>query len=512
MKKKYLVFWPLLIILAILVKGCASISTTKSSDIISSYPKMEREFRAAWVATVANINWPSTPGLSTEEMKTEALHLLDLLKATNFNAVILQVRPQADALYKSELEPWSYYLTGEQGKAPDEDFDPLEFWIQEAHKRGMELHAWLNPYRAHHTTGGRISEYSVVNTKRELVVELKNGYWWFDPSLEETQKHSTAVVMDIVSRYNVDGIHFDDYFYPYPDYNNGEDFPDDGSWETYQAEGGKLSRGDWRRKAVDDFISNLYSSIKKEKPHVKFGLSPFGIWRPGYPSSIRGFDQHNVLYADAKKWINKGWIDYFTPQLYWPVNQIPQSFPVLLGWWNSQNTLNRFVWPGMSIGRLSGEKQIDEVINQIMITRGMNSNAPGTVHWSIAPLVEKDSLRISLKEGPYNTPALVPEMTWGTSSNPLPKPNIDIERLPNGTINVTPEKLNEDFSKWIVYTKYGNRWTTNTYESGIERFPVYYTKVDPSNKMIHILDRVEITYLNRFGKESKPYVFWTNHK
>ena len=506
MKKKHLFFCSIILIFTTLVQGCASVSTTKSSSNNRSHPKIDREFRAAWVASVANINWPSTPGLSTEEMKSEAVHLLQILKETNFNAVILQVRPQADALYKSELEPWSYYLTGEQGKAPDDNFDPLEFWIQEAHKRGLELHAWLNPYRAHHPNGGPVSGTSVVNTRSDLVVQLKDGYWWFDPTLKKTQEHALSVIMDIVSRYDVDGIHFDDYFYPYPSYNGGEDFPDQKSWEIYKSEGGKLSRGDWRRKAVNDFISSVYSSIKSKKSHVKFGLSPFGIWRPGYPSSIQGFDQHNVLYADAKKWINKGWVDYFTPQLYWPVNQVPQSFPVLLGWWNSQNTLDRFVWPGMSIGRFKGEKQIDEVINQIMITRGMNSDAPGTVHWSIAPLVEKDSLRYSLKSGPYSKPALVPEMTWGTSSRSLVKPEIVFEHLRNGSAILTMEKPKNDFLSWIIYTKYGNKWIINTYNSATESIPVSYISIDTPTQMIHLLERIEVTYLNRFGKESKPFV------
>ncbi|HET7360691.1 MAG TPA: family 10 glycosylhydrolase, partial [Salinimicrobium sp.] len=294
-------------------------------------PHAMREFRAAWVATVANINWPSKPGLSSKEQQKEAIALLDFLKKHNFNAVILQVRPQADALYESELEPWSYFLTGEQGKAPEPFYDPLHFWIEAAHDRGLELHAWLNPYRAHHTSGGEISEESIIKTHPELVVKLKNGMYWMDPSKEGTQKRSTAVVMDIVKRYDIDGIHFDDYFYPYDSYNGGEDFPDDESWKAYRESGGKLSRADWRRESVNTFIRNLYKRIKAEKPHVKFGISPFGIWRPGYPKSIRGYDQYNELYADARLWLRKGWVDYFTPQLYWTINQIPQSFPVLLG-------------------------------------------------------------------------------------------------------------------------------------------------------------------------------------
>ena len=284
--------------------SCKSTKSVITPDFTPPEPKAEREFRAAWVATVANINWPSKRDLTTEQQQKEAIDLLDFLKAHNFNAVIFQVRPQADALYKTDLEPWSYYLTGEQGKAPEPFYDPLEFWIKAAHDRGLELHVWLNPYRAHHVAGGEVSEHSIVKKKPELVVHLKEGYWWFDPSLKGTQDHSANVVMDIVKRYDIDGVHFDDYFYPYPSYNKNEDFPDSHSWSAYMAGGGKLSKSDWRRESVNSFISRLYSQIKAEKKHVKFGLSPFGIWKPGYPESIAGFDQHEVLYADAKLWLN----------------------------------------------------------------------------------------------------------------------------------------------------------------------------------------------------------------
>ncbi len=288
----------------------------------------QREFRAAWVATVANINWPSKPGLPVDSQKKEAIALLDFLKEHHFNAVVFQVRPQADALYQSHLEPWSYYLTGVQGKAPEPFYDPLAFWTEAAHDRGLEMHVWLNPYRSHHKAGGPVSDSSIVKRRPELMVYLKDGYWWFDPSLKATKEHSTAVVMDIVKRYDIDGVHFDDYFYPYREYNKGDDFPDSASYAAYQAGGGRLNRGDWRRDAVNSFIENLYKEIKKEKKHVKFGLSPFGIWRPGYPEGICCFDQYDVLYADAKLWLNKGWIDYFSPQLYWPITRPNTSFPI----------------------------------------------------------------------------------------------------------------------------------------------------------------------------------------
>jgi len=262
-------------------------------------PTVEREFRAAWIATVANINWPSRRDLTTQEQQQEAISLLDLLAENNFNAAVFQVRPQCDALYASELEPWSYYLTGTQGQAPEPFYDPLEFWVEEAHQRGIELHVWLNPYRAHHVMGGEVTDHSVVSTRPELVVELESGYYWMNPALKGTQDHSLAVVMDIVRRYDIDGVHFDDYFYPYPSYNNNKEFPDHESWAAYQQSGGRLSRNDWRRAAVDAFIERLYREIKREKAHVKFGLSPFGIWRPHNPVSIRGFELGGLLFSPA---------------------------------------------------------------------------------------------------------------------------------------------------------------------------------------------------------------------
>ncbi|MEQ8523782.1 family 10 glycosylhydrolase [Gracilimonas sp.] len=499
-----------LLILTLLFSGCQLLKPIhkKAND---PHPEIQREFRAAWVATVANINWPSKPGIPVEKQKEEAIALLDMLAETNFNAVIFQVRPQSDALYESQLEPWSYYLTGSQGVAPTPFYDPLEFWVEQAHKRGLELHVWLNPYRTHHIRGGPISDHSVVNTKEELVVGLKSGYWWFDPSLQETQDHSHAVVMDIVKRYDIDGVHFDDYFYPYPSYNFGEDFPDDESWADYVNSGGTLSRSDWRRDAVDTFIQRVYKSIKKEKPYVKFGLSPFGIWRPGYPGSIQGMDQYEVLYADAKKWLEKGWVDYFAPQLYWPVNQIPQSFPVLLGWWEDQNFTERHIWPGMSISRFEGEKQIDEVINQIMITRGMLPEDPGTIHWSIKGLIENDTLRQALVNGPYANKALIPPMNW-INHRPVKAPDIDIIKNSSGITVSMNEK--EHVAKWIVYSKYQGKWTHTIIPAPNKTFDLpYYQTAKPESRSpltsgkVHLLEELQITYINRLGFESAAYIY-----
>ena len=202
-------------------------------------PPVRREFRGVWVATVSNIDWPSAPGLEPEQQRQEALAILDRAAELNMNAVILQVRPQCDALYRSSLEPWSYFLTGEQGTPPKPLYDPLTFWVEQAHARGMQLHAWFNPYRvAHPSMKGEFSANSVVKKKPGLVRELDQGYFWLDPSEPGTQEHSLAVIMDVVKRYDIDGVHMDDYFYPYPSYLGGREFPDEGQWELYRSGGG----------------------------------------------------------------------------------------------------------------------------------------------------------------------------------------------------------------------------------------------------------------------------------
>lgn len=468
-------------------------------SIVKKRPFVMREFRAAWIATVANINWPSKPGLSTKEQQREALVLLDFLQKHNYNAVIFQVRPQADALYESDLEPWSFFLTGEEGKAPDPYYDPLNFWIEAAHDRGLELHAWLNPYRAQHLSAGEISDKSIIKTHPELVVKLKDGQYWMDPSKEGTQEHSTAVVMDIVKRYDVDGIHFDDYFYPYDSYNDGEDFPDDKSWAVYQESGGELSRGDWRRESVNTFIQNLYKKIKDEKPHVKFGLSPFGIWRPGYPESIAGYDQYNKLFADAKLWLNEGWIDYFTPQLYWKTNQVPQSFPVLLGWWSSENTKNRHLWPGMNVGLGGDEKNSDEVINQIMITRGMLPDSKGAVHWSIGSLLKYPDLSKALIEGPYKKNALVPASPW--LNKLIPDAPVVVAEIVENRVKIKWENLNpEEVFRWVVYYEYSGVWNYEILNRTLNSFELsqYLNKKDQKNPLTNI----GVTAIGRTGNES----------
>jgi uncharacterized lipoprotein YddW (UPF0748 family) len=492
---------PRLLLFLPLLAAChtAQKAVTPGPDL-STIPHADREFRAAWVATVANINWPSKPGLPVAQQQAEAIALLDFLKAHHFNAVVFQVRPQADALYPSALEPWSYYLTGIQGKAPDPYYDPLQFWIEAAHDRGLELHAWLNPYRSHHVAGGPLTDSSIVRRKPGLSVYLKEGYWWFDPSLQETQDHSAAVVRDLVRRYDLDGIHFDDYFYPYPSYNKGDDFPDSTSWAAYKAGGGSLSRGDWRRASVNTFIKRVYEETKQEKPTVKFGLSPFGIWRPGSPESISGFDQYDVLYADARLWLNEGWVDYFAPQLYWPITRMGQSFPVLLGWWAAENKKGRHLWPGISVGRDTAARTVAETLNQIMITRGMVPQSKGVVHWSISSVTGNPALQKALDESVYKREALVPASPW-LDDNAPGQPFADASKTTDSvTVRWTPAGGEPAF-RYSIYYRYGTNWNYQLANRN-ERSLVLPLRAGNGSA----LTEVAVSAVDRSGNESKQTI------
>ena len=454
-------------------------------------PEIKREFRAVWIASVANINWPSRNNLSADQQKQEAVQLLDLLVSLNFNAVILQVRPSADALYKSPHEPWSYFLTGQTGRSPYPEYDPLEFWIEECHKRGLEFHAWLNPFRAHHSNGGTISSESMVRKSPENVVRLKNGMYWFDPADDRTQDQASKVIKDIISRYDVDGIHLDDYFYPYAEYNGGKDFPDYKTWSAYQNSGGTLSRADWRRANVNKFVKRIYDEIKIQKNDVKFGISPFGIWKPGYPSGIKGSSQYDELYADAKLWLNQGWVDYFTPQLYWPIDSAGQSFPLLLQWWNDENIKGRHLWPGLNTVAVKSSNPVSEIAREIDVTRQIVKNYTGQVHWSIAGITKSKAMQDELKLNVYKDKALIPETKWLSSKN-LPELDVTWTKQP-GHFLLNWNKQSEALS-YVLYLKYGNTWQTEILA------PELLSKKLPSESNGKKLSTFVIRSLNRLGK------------
>lgn len=465
-------------------------------------PSVMREMRAVWVATVANIDWPSKPGLSVERQKREAIVILEKVKEMNMNTVVFQVRPQADAFYKSDLEPWSYYLTGKQGRAPEPFYDPMEFWIDEAHKRGIEFHAWLNPYRANHASmRGEMASNSIVKKHPDWVKKLgDNGYYWMDPSLQQVQDHSFAVVMDIVKRYDVDAIHFDDYFYPYRDYNDGEDFPDDDTYQAYLNTGGQLARDDWRRDAVNTFIHRVYDGIKSEKPFVKFGISPFGVYRPGIPPSIAGFDQYGILYADAKLWLNMGWLDYFVPQLYWPISRIELSYPVLLNWWESENTMHRNLWPGLFIRPEVGRKEMTlEIVNQIMVTRGIVPESPGTMLFSMKSLMSKDTTIVNaLIKGPFNSTAISPSYAW-LDSIPPNVPKISVTSNSDESRIDWEQAGDEKAFLFILYTKVSDVW-----EYEVLSGETFSAVKDTDGKNISAF---AVSAVDRCGNESEKCIF-----
>jgi uncharacterized lipoprotein YddW (UPF0748 family) len=423
-------------------------------------PKPAREFRAVWVATVDNIDWPSQRGLSTAEQKAELVALMDRAVQLKLNTVIFQVRPSCDALYASTLEPWSEYLTGTMGKAPQPFYDPLAFAIEEAHKRGLELHAWFNPYRAWLVSAkSPISSNHISKTHPELVRHY-GKLLWLDPGERAVQDYSLGVVMDVVKRYDVDGVHFDDYFYPYKERDGSGkelDFPDEASWQRCGA-GGKLNREDWRRENVNGFVHRVYQSIKATKPWVKFGISPFGIWRPGNPPQIKGYDAYANLYADSRKWLASGWVDYFAPQLYWGIEPPEQSFPVLLKWWAQQNTQGRHLMPGLDTTRTGQRWKPEEIVNQIRLTRKQEGTS-GHAHWNMRSLMRNSSLDAALEREVYAQAAMVPSSPWlsrGAPAKPLLAATDGQVAL---AVSWEPGKQ-EKVWLWLLQTRQGKEWTT----------------------------------------------------
>lgn len=456
-------------------------------------PAPEREFRGVWIATVDNIDWPSRKNLSSAEQKAELIALLDRAAQLKLNAVIFQVRPQCDALYPSTLEPWSEFLTGAMGKAPNPAWDPLATAVAEAHKRGLELHAWFNPYRALHPCAkSSVSPKHVSKAKPELVRSY-GSYLWLDPGEPEVQAHSLAVVMDVVRRYDVDGIHFDDYFYPYPEKDargSDQEFPDESSWRK---SGTQLSRDDWRRENANEFIRKTYQAIKAEKPWVKFGISPFGIWRPGNPPQIKGFDQYGKLYADAHKWLVNGWADYFAPQLYWPIDPPAQSFPVLLNWWNNQNPKARHIWPGVAICKLSEGWRSEEILRQLRLTEKQPVSS-GHILYSMKHFNRHPSLTSALQSGPYRNAALIPAMPWLSDSTPK-SPTVSVSGSRAARISWTPA-VGDTPAWWVVQYRQEGDWRTQ----------IFPANTRSANLRGGELEAVAVSAVNRAGVISPPAI------
>ncbi len=440
-------------------------------ELASLPPEAPREFRAAWVATVANIDWPSRKGLSTAEQQAEMHAMLDSAASLGLNAIIFQIRTGADALYDSKLEPWSEYLSGTQGQAPEPYYDPLALWISEAHKRGLELHAWFNPFRARQSAAKSPAAATHLSQTHPAWVKSYGDQLWIDPGEADAADHSIAVFKDVLQRYEVDGIHIDDYFYPYAVTDKtGKaeiDFPDEPSWQRYKSTGGALNRADWRRQNVSQLVERIHDTVRTTKPWVRFGISPFGLGKPALrPPGITGYSQYDKLYADVELWLAQGWLDYLVPQLYWPRAQTAQAFGPLLQYWHAQNPQGRHIWPGMFTSKvLAADKPdswpVDEITGQIELQREIAPHT-GHAHFSMIALAQnRRGLGDVLKAGVYSQAALVPATPWLDAGGALPNATVYL-----GSADTQGRlRLHLGGSATLqhaVWLRYGERWEFRT--------------------------------------------------
>lgn len=461
------------------LEGCSSLIDALGTEsyrlvpeLATLAPQAPREFRAAWVATVANIDWPSRKGLRSAQQQAEMHTILDQAVALKLNALILQIRTSADALYASALEPWSEYLSGTQGQAPEPFYDPLALWIEQAHARGLELHAWFNPFRARQSQAASPPAANHLSQTQPAWVKTYGDQLWIDPGESAAADHTLAVFMDVLRRYDVDGIHIDDYFYPYPITQGQEpkvevDFPDQPAWQRYVDGGGTLARNDWRRSQVDGLIARIYAGIRSVKPWVRFGVSPFGLGRPELrPVGIQGFSQYHKLYADVERWLQHGWLDYLVPQLYWRMDQTAQAFVPLLDYWHAQNPQGRNIYAGLFTSKLAAPRADtntawapEEITQQIAAVR---SRAPGSghVHFSMVALLQnRQGLTDTLKTETYDMAALVPASPWLEGGAPA-APTVHLSARPGGRLELTLGTPNgsKPALRWAVWQRYGIQW------------------------------------------------------
>jgi uncharacterized lipoprotein YddW (UPF0748 family) len=498
-----------------------------SAPAAERQPPVAREFRGVWIATVSNIDWPSKPGLPAGQQRKELVAMFDKAVELNLNAIVLQIRPAADALYPSKLEPWSHYLTGQTGKPPKPFYDPLKFAVEQAHRRGLQLHVWFNPYRVKLLKDRAKASDDHSSVTRKDIVRKYGDFLWFDPGEPKAVDHFINVLNDVVKRYDIDGVHIDDYFYPYQvrekstkDEATGKEipgkivpFPDDESYEKYVqgARRGKvLERDDWRRQNVNHLVKRMYDEVKQAKPWVLVGISPFGIWRPGHPPGIVGLDQYSSLYADARLWHRQGWLDYFTPQLYWQVESTGQSYPRLLAWWADQNLKGRHLWPGNFTSRVRRDSSIsetasvwsaEEVIRQIEETRAQ-PGATGNIHFSMKALMRNnDGLADKLKAGVYAEPALVPESPWLGRETP-PKPEVAARRS-SGSLTVEMKLPRETTAwQWLVQLRTGDGWKTAIVPGRENRHVVPLTDAEEA-KSVNVS---AVTRLGRVGPTARAQI------
>jgi uncharacterized lipoprotein YddW (UPF0748 family) len=405
-----------------------------------------------WIATVYNINFPSRAGLDAAAQRRELEVLLDTAAGAGLNAVFFQARPEADALWPSARSPWSRFLTGTQGQDPG--YDPLQSLLDAARARALEVHVWLNPYRAA-VDASRALHPTHVAARHPEVAYPYRGQLWLDPGSAVVREDAVEVVRELVTRYRVDGVHFDDYFYPYPD---DTPFPDDATFAAYQTSGGALGLADWRRENVNALVREVAEVIAETDPDVSFGIAPFGIYRPGQPEGITGLDQFSALYADPPVWMRAGWVDYLAPQLYWNATRPRQDYEALLRWWSGLSEGGRPVFVGNNLSALGSEPawNVDEFRRQLGISRAVAGDGPsGNIYFQTDPLVEnRDGIRDIFAQEFYVEPALAPEL--GRLSGRVVAPP-RLERDGDGALRVDhPDR--DSLHALTLYLQVGDAW------------------------------------------------------
>ena len=469
----------------------------------SPYPK--REFRGAWIQAVNG----QFRGIPTEKLKQTPIDQLNSLQGAGINAIIFQVRPEADALYASQLEPWSRFLTGVQGQAPSPYWDPMQFMIDECHKRGMEFHAWINPYRVKTSLKSELSANHLYNIHPEWFVTYNNQLF-FDPALPESRRHICMVVADIVSRYDVDAIHMDDYFYPYP--AKGMDFPDDASFARYG--GGFTNRADWRRSNVNILIQKIHETIRGLKPWVKFGISPFGIYRneknDPLGSKTNGLQNYDDLYADVLLWARNGWVDYNIPQIYWQIGHPAADYETLVKWW-AKNTENRPLFIGQSVmNTIQNADPKNPSMNQLprkMALERAYQTIGGSCQWPASAVVENaGKYRDALVQEYHKYPALVPVFDFMDDKAPGKVRKVKKVWTEDGYMLFwTPPKAKDEMDRAVQYVVYrfGDKEKVNIDDAShivaVTRNNFYKLPYkDGKNKYRYV-----VTALDRLHNESK---------
>jgi uncharacterized lipoprotein YddW (UPF0748 family) len=509
-------------LLASLVVVAGTRASAQVPQLLTDPPAVPREFRAAWMTPIWDRgfkDWPSTLGMTPDEQRAELRSELDRAAAAGLNAIILHVRLAGDALYPTRYAPWSTMLSGQSGVGPQPAYDPLAFAVAEAHARGLQLHAWFNPFRAVLPgVPGKLASTHVTKQHPEWIRKY-GTQTWIDPGDPDARKFVLESILDVVRRYDVDGVHIDDYFYPYRESRTivrrvrrkrirehvDIQFPDDQTWRKYGKGKGWTDRDAWRRANIDDFVQALYKGVKAIRPSALVGISPFGIWRSGTPRGVTGLDAFTEIYADAKRWLGEGWLDYIAPQLYWQLNGTEDRFRALDAWWRSENPQGRYVWPALYTSHVYGGSDawpLGEIAQQIDVIRESRigtSDVPGHVHFRLAALLAENGQLAKRLSTEYSERALVPAFPWLGASSPA-SPEVSVVNSEGPALVVVSAGDSIAVRWWLIQARGRDGKWTSTLRSATEgqAMTESFGAADP--------DEVAVTAIGTTGVASTPTI------